>query len=170
MSSVEKVVERAGSAIEGRRRQEMKRGENAGEIKFVRTRREVRNQIVSAAGGRAVACCKGKDVFATASRQCVDAGSADELVGAEPTNQRVCARSAIERTAAVVGDQLILAAAANGGFNGCIGGNADVVNQAADRRKSTGMQIDRLGRAVSRTIERVVAAAVVNGQRRRLRV
>ena len=69
--------------------------------------------------------------------------------------------------AGVACDQAVVAAAANGLLDDRVERDPDIVDEAADRGKRARVQIDGLRRRIAGAIERVVAAAVVDRQRRR---
>ena len=173
------VVERAGDAVECRGGEEPEGvddargagiGVDAGEIDFVDAGREVGHQVVGAAGGRTVPGRKCKDIGAAIAGHGVFAGAADEPVAARPAGQGIRPGAAGEATAGIVGDQRIVAAAADRVFDDGVGCDPDIVDEAAHRGERGGVQIDGLVVGVAGAIERIVAAAVVDRQRRRLGV
>src|SRR4051794_30465715 len=121
-------------------------------------------------GGRTVADGKKEDVAAASTRQRVHAGAANQRVVAVSSDQRVIPAAALQRASEVVGDQRVIASAADGNLDGRVEGNADIVNQPSDRRETSGMKVDRLGSGIAGAVQRIGASAVVDRQRRCLRI
>ena len=67
----------------------------------------------------------------------------------------------------IVRDQRVVAAAADRILDDRVERDPDIVDESADRGEGARMQVDGLRRRIAGAIERVVAAAVVDRQRRR---
>ena len=128
---------------------------------------EIGDPVMLAAAGRTLPRQEQERVAVTAAGQGIDAGAADQPVTACAAEQRVVAAAARQRGPGIARNQRVVAAAADRLLDDRAERNADIVDETADRREGTRMQIDGLRRGVAGTIKRIVAAAVIDGQRRR---
>ena len=169
------VVEFAGHSIKARQTDEVKSVMDScstdcvepAEIDVVRAGKEIGDAVVLAARGRAVAQQEHERVGAATAGQRVDAGAADQFVVSGAADQRVVASAARQRGARIACDQRVAAAAADGLLDGRVERDPDIVDEAADRGKGARVQVDGLRRRIAGAVERVVAAAVIDRQRRR---